>query len=236
MNRDIRPLHAVPRTTARSRAGGFAFLLVSALACLPAATSCQSAYYSTMETFGVHKRDILVDRVKDAREDQQEAKELFVSTFDQFKALTNYGGGELEKRYKKLNSEYEDCASKADDVRKRIQSVEDVAGALFKEWQSEIDQIHNPDIKRNSATQLESTKSRYQELVGAMKKASAGMDPVLVAFHDHVLALKHNLNAQAISSLQSTVTSIQNDVTKLIDNMQRSIQEADSFIKSMGKS
>jgi len=211
------------------------FAVLPFLVLLVLTGACQSAYYGAMEKFGVHKREILVDRVKDAREDQKEAKELFVSTFDQFKALTNYDGGELEKRYKKLNSEYEDCASKADDVRKRIASVEDVAQALFTEWQTEIGQIQNPDIKRNSSTSLEATKVRYGELRDAMKKASTGMDPVLVAFHDHVLALKHNLNAQAISSLQSTVTSIQDDVSSLIENMQRSIQEADSFISSMGK-
>lgn len=219
-----------------SRRGRWSLLTLAVLGVLAVSVACQSAYFSTMEKFGVHKRDILVDRVKDAREDQKEAKELFVSTFDQFKALTNYDGGELEKRYKKLNSEYEDCSSKANDVKKRIQSVEDVAAALFTEWKTEIGQIQNPDIKRNSEASLESTQIRYTELADAMKKASSGMDPVLTAFHDHVLALKHNLNAQAISSLQSTVTSIQNDVSKLIDNMQKSIQEADSFINSMGKS
>lgn len=210
-------------------------VLAFCIALLPAVFACQSAYYSTMEKFGVHKREILVDRVKDARTDQAEAKELFVSTFDQFKALTKYDGGELEKRYKTLNSDYEDCSSKAEDVRKRIKSVEDVADALFTEWRDEIGQIQNPEIKKQSSASFDTTKARYGELIGAMKKAASGMDPVLVAFHDHVLALKHNLNAQAISSLQSTVTSIQADVTKLIENMQRSIQEADSFIHSMGK-
>jgi len=223
-------------TSPSTRRGRWSVLALALLGVLTVSVACQGAYFSTMEKFGVHKRDILVDRVKDAREDQKEAKELFVSTFDQFKALTNYDGGELEKRYKKLNSEYEDCASKADDVEKRIQSVEDVASALFSEWKTEIGQIQNSELKRNSRASLESTRARYGELADAMKKASAGMDPVLTAFHDHVLALKHNLNAQAISSLHSTVTSIQDDVSKLIDNMQRSIQEADSFINSMGKS
>ena len=223
-------------TVARSSRGRFVAFALALCPLVAVPLACQTAYYSAMEKFGVHKRDILVDRVKDAREDQKEAKELFVSTFDQFKALTNYDGGELEARYKKLNSEYEDCSSKAEDVRKRIASVEDVAGALFKEWKTEIGEIQNPDIKKNSQASMDSTQARYAELVDAMKKASAGMDPVLVAFHDHVLALKHNLNAQAISSLSSTVTSIQNDVSKLIDDMQRSIQEADSFINSMGKS
>lgn len=212
-------------------------LVVALLAALGASgtTSCQSAYYSAMESFGVHKREILVDRVQEAREEQAGAKEQFVSTFDQFKALTNYDGGELEKRYKALDSEYEDCEDVAQSVRKRIASVEDVADALFREWASEIDQIQNPDIKRNSSSQLASTKQRYGEMLAAMKKAAAGMDPVLAAFKDHVLALKHNLNAQAISSLQGTFTSIQDDVSALVERMQASIREADSFLQSMGK-
>jgi len=36
-------------------------------------TGCQSAYYSAMEQVGYHKRDIMVDRVEDAKESQQEA-------------------------------------------------------------------------------------------------------------------------------------------------------------------
>lgn len=195
--------------------------------------SCQSAYYSTMEKFGVHKRDILVDRVKDAREDQQEAKEQFVTTFERFKALTGYDGGELEKRYKRLSSAYDECEVKAEDVRKRIASVEEVSEALFDEWKSEIGQMQDRDLKRHSAQRLDETKARYKDLVSAMKKASSAMDPVLSAFHDHVLALKHDLNARAISSLQGTVGSIEADVSRLIENMQRSIQEADTFIRSM---
>lgn len=217
-------------------ARSFALVVLLATTATIGLSSCQSAYYSVMEKFGKEKRDILVSRVKDARDDQKDAKELFVSTFDQFKALTGFDGGELEKRYKKLNSEYEDCDSKAKDVHKRIESVEQVAGDLFTEWQSEIDEIHNPDLKRQSRESLDATKKRYAVLLRAMKHAATGMDPVLVAFHDHVLALKHNLNAQAIASLQSTVTSIQGDVSKLIEDMQRSIQEADAFIGSIEKS
>lgn len=221
---------SVPR---RGRPAVLAMMLIAAFG---VSVACQGTYYSAMEKLGKHKRDILVERVKDAREDQQEAQESFVSAFDQFKALTKYDGGELEKQYKKLNAAYDDCSTKADDVRKRIESVEDVAGALFSEWKSEIGEIQNKDIKRSSQDNLKATRARYDDMVDAMKKASARMDPVLTAFRDHVLALKHNLNAQAISSLQGTVNSIQDDVSKLIEDMQRSIREADTFINSMGKS
>ncbi len=92
---------------------------------------CQKAFYSTMEKFGIHKRDIMVDRVEEARDSQQEAKEQFKS------------------------------------------------------------------------------------------------------FLDQVLYLKHNLNAQAIASLQSELGTVESDIAALIKEMEKSIGEANSFIRTM---
>jgi hypothetical protein len=73
------------------------------------------------------------------------------------------------------------------------------------------------------------------KLINAMKRAETKIDPVLAAFRDQVLYLKHNLNAQAIASLQSELASIETDVAKLIKEMEASIREADKFISSMEK-
>ena len=37
-------------------------------------SGCQSAYYSAMEQVGIHKRDIMVDRVEDANVAQKDAQ------------------------------------------------------------------------------------------------------------------------------------------------------------------
>ena len=66
-----------------------------------------------------------------------------------------------------------------------------------------------------------------------MKKASASMDPVLEKLRDQVLFLKHNLNAQALGSLDQQADLLQTDVTRLIEDMQASISEADRFIAEM---
>jgi len=196
-------------------------------------SACQSAYFATLEKFGYAKREILVDRVEEAREEQQDAKEQFVSTYDRFKALTGASGGKLEDTYKKLNSSYEDCADQAATVRERIAAVEGVAEAMFSEWKTEIDQYSDASLKRKSQETLEQTKGRYKDLLAAMKRAAKSMEPVLTAFRDRVLFLKHNLNAQAIASLQEAVVAIQGDVSKLIDDMQASITEADEFLGAM---
>lgn len=210
------------------------FVLALFLLASPALVGCSSANYAMQEKlFGRQKRDILVARVEDAREEQLEAKEQFVSTFDQFKALTGFDGGELEKRYKRLQDEYDECEDSAESVREKVASIEKVASDLFSEWEKENQEISNADDRRASADLLDGTKDRYKQLIGAMKKASSGMDPVLRAFKDKVLLLKHNLNAQAIASLSNQVVSIQGDVDRLVETMQKSIAEADAFIGSM---
>jgi hypothetical protein len=66
-----------------------------------------------------------------------------------------------------------------------------------------------------------------------MEQAAARMEPVLDAFRDQVLFLKHNLNAQAISALSGTTRDLQQDISRLIADMEKSIKEADAFISSM---
>ena len=59
--------------------------------------------------------------------------------------------------------------------------------------------------------------------------------PVLTAFADQVLFLKHNLNAQALASLQDELIAIETDIAGLIREMEVSIAEANAFIEAMGQ-
>ena len=125
---------------------------------------CSSAYYNTMEKFGVHKRDIMVDRVEEARDSQKTAEKQFASALEEFKSVVAVDGGNLESVYKKLNSEYEDSKSAADDIRKRIESIESVSKALFKEWEEELKQYSNKDLRNESQRKLKSTKNKFPTL------------------------------------------------------------------------
>jgi hypothetical protein len=196
-------------------------------------SGCQKVYYDTMEKFGVHKRDIMVDRVEAARDSQEEAKEQFKSALEQFSAVLNFKGGELEDKYNTLQAEYDRSEAKADDVKSRIDAVEDVSEALFAEWEEELDQYSSASLKRDSERKLAQTRRQYDRLIKAMRKAEAKIEPVLNAFRDQVLYLKHNLNAQAIASLQSELVEVESDIADLIQEMEKSIGEADSFIKTM---
>ena len=206
---------------------------LSVLFLLLLTVGCQKAYYNTMEKFGVHKRDIMVDRVEEARDSQEDAKEQFQSALEQFTTVLDFKGGKLEDKYKTLQAEYDKSEAKADDVTKRIDAVEDVSEALFDEWENELDQYTNSSLRRDSERKMVQTRRQYEQLIKAMRKAEAKINPVLRAFHDQVLYLKHNLNAQAIASLQSELVTVEDDIADLVQEMEKSIGEANSFIKTM---
>jgi F0F1-type ATP synthase membrane subunit b/b' len=195
--------------------------------------SCRSAYYSAYEHFGVYKRDLLKKRVVEARDDQKEAQEQFKDALTRLKEITKFEGSALERAYDSLKSEYEDCVSQAETVRKRIRDVETVANDLFAEWEKELEEINTPSLRDSSRQQLIATRQRYDELHSALTSAGQSMSPVLSQFKDYVLYLKHNLNAQAIASLKGETTNIQNDIARLIDQMNRSIARADEFVKTL---
>ncbi|PIE41298.1 MAG: DNA repair protein [Gammaproteobacteria bacterium] len=205
-------------------------LLVMACVYLAA---CQSAYYNAMEKVGIHKRDILVDRVEKARDAQVEAKETFKSALEEFQTVLNVKRTSLQDQYDAISSEYETASESATEVTERIDAIENVAQALFKEWQGELEQYSNRDLKAKSQRKLNATQRKYKKLMTAMRRAENKMQPVLSALRDQVLYLKHNLNAQAISSLKGELSGIQGNVTRLVREMEKSIAESEAFIEQL---
>ena len=93
----------------------------------------------------------------------------------------------------------------------------------------------NQDLRARSEKLYDETRDKYEQLLRAMKTAEGKMAPVLAAFKDQELFLKHNLNAQAVASLSGTTQQIQTDVANLVREMEQSIAEANRFIEQMGK-
>jgi hypothetical protein len=194
---------------------------------------CQSAYYGAMEKAGYAKRDILVSRVEKAQEAQADAKEQFADALQSFLAVTRVDGGELRKKYDELNTQLQRSETRAKAVHDRIAAIDAVATALFEEWGNELGLYTNPELRTQSQQQLAATRIRYADLMSAMRRAAARMEPVLVTFRDQVLFLKHNLNAQSLRALDATSRSLQGDISTLIAEMEKSMREADTFIREL---
>lgn len=198
--------------------------------CLLSLTGCQSAYYSAMETVGVHKRDLLIEDVTEAKDAQTAAQKQFQTALQAVSEISRFNGGKLEQMYDKMKTQYENSQDAAKTVKERIEKVDAVSNALFNEWQKELSLYNNQSLKRTSEQQLRVTKNAYQTMIGAMKRSEKTMQPVLAAMHDNVLFLKHNLNANAISALKGEFDSLEQDIQYAITQMNTAIEQSNAFL------
>ena len=209
--------------------------LMSALICagMLAMAGCSSMYYGAMEKFGVEKREIMVSRVQKARDSQEEAKEQFQTALEKFNAVIGSKETDLSRKYDELSAELKRSEDRAATVKTRVDDVENVSEALFDEWETELKQYNDAGLRRDSEQKLKATRVKYDQLIKAMQRAESKIEPVLDPLRDQVLYLKHNLNAQAISSLQGELDGMETDVAALIKDLEASIKEADGFIQTM---
>lgn len=202
-------------------------------------TSCMSTVnkavrdtkYSALEMFGLQKRDLLKKEVKNARDEQKEANEQYKDALDKLKKLYKIENGKFDSAYEKLSDSYEDAKKQSAEVSSSIQKVETIAGDLFLEWEGEIKEISTPELKVRSVQSLNQTKKKYSEMIQVLKAAEKQIPPVLEKLHDHVLYIKHKLNAVAIGALQGESGRIQMQIEKLMADMDRAVKAADQFIK-----
>ena len=213
------------------------FLVITAFGVI----SCQSAIkkaaretkYSAYEFVGIQKRDLFKKEVKNVKDDQEDASESFKDALDRLKEVYAFDGGNLERKYRSLDSSFKDTEKDANDVHIRISKIETVAQDLFTEWRKEISEISTPSLRQKSSASLDDTQKKYRDFYATLKKSEAKMEPVLKKFRDQVLFLKHNLNAQAITGLKGESAKIEGDIESLIKDMNTSISQAEDFIKTM---
>lgn len=190
-------------------------------------------YYSARESIGEHKREIVVYQVEQACASLQETRDEFEDALERFKNLVCINESGLEHKYNLLNRQYQFCRSKSDAVSNRIKAIEEISEALFVEWESELNEYTNRALRNSSRQQLKAARQNYARLIKAMQRAESKIQPVLAAFKDQVLYLKHNLNARAIAALQHEFIEISIDISQLILAMEQTIAEANLFVSAL---
>jgi hypothetical protein len=208
-------------------------VMVLLIGCAGGFAGCDSLYYKAMQKVGFEKRDILVKRVKEARDSQLKAQEDFKTALERLKEIVDIEGGDLEKTYDRLNDELERSEHRARDVHDRVAAVREVSKDLFKEWQNELGRYSDRTLRAESERELRDTRRRTEALVARMEQVEKKIDPVLKPLRDRVLFLKHNLNARALGALTRELAAVSHDVDALIADMQRAIGEADAYLKAM---
>ena len=101
------------------------YTALSILLPLSLLAACSTVKYEALEQVGIYKRDILVDRVEDARDSQAETKEELVEAHAELNTLIGTDGGDLEKQYRALNRKVERSQDAIDEADAFIDRMRD---------------------------------------------------------------------------------------------------------------
>lgn len=212
----------------------FLLLMIVLLGCQSSIDSTRNKIkYSAYELVGLEKRDLFKKELEKTKESQTDAEESFKDALEKLVTLTQSESKKPEKEFRKLESAFEDADKRSQQVKGRIIQVNQVATDLFKEWADEIKSMSSADLKKKSAKSLELSQQKYDQLYKSLKASEKKMNPVLTKLRDHTLYAKHNLNAHALAGLKNEAADIQKDIDSLVADIQKSIQEADTFIKTL---
>ncbi|RBP48571.1 DUF2959 family protein [Arenicella xantha] len=185
------------------------------------------------DTFYQAPRDVLISRIEQASAAQQDTAEEFRTALDKFKSVTAFNGGDLEKQFNTLNDAFKNSEAAAQDVSARVETVVTATNRLLSEWRDELNDYHDPQFKQKAQQQFDQTRRQSEQLIAAMRATQAKTEPVLGAFRDQVLFIKHNLNMQAIGSLKQESATIETDVDLLIKEMEASVAQAETFVRAL---
>ncbi len=208
-------------------------LSITALLLVFGLSSCSSIYYSFWETFGKHKRDLLREHIELSREDQIEVKGDFQDALEVLRATYPLPDSDLQDRYDTLKYAYEEAEDSAEDLRKRISSLNRIAQDLFEEWADEAQSMNNSSLRRKSLVSLNQMERGYEGLYRSLLDSEERLDPVLNELRDHVLFLKHNLNSTALGALQVEASNIERDISGLVAKIEETIADTDSFLQTL---
>ena len=198
--------------------------------------ACSTVKYEALEQVGVYKRDILVDRVEDARDSQADTREEVLAAYEELNILIGEEGGELERQYKRLDRKVERSKDAIEDLDDHLAAIDEVSADLFEEWEEELAQYNSAALRADQEQKLRESRRQFTSLRQRMQVARDRVDPVMAVLNDNVLYLKHSLNAQALDALRGEATALEGKVDALIADMQVAIDEANAFINRMRES
>jgi hypothetical protein len=215
--------------------------LLLAIIFLLTQTACRSSIERTTgsstlkpsEMKGVEKKELLKDRVVDAKNAQKATEKTLQAALADLKALNAANGKNLEKKYRALQFNYEDAVKNADQFHQGVQQVESLAQSLYSDWESDINKIDTVSLKTQSQQSLAESRSRYEMMDTQFKSTEEKLMPVLKKYNDQIRYLKYNLDSKSLASVRNENKIIQSEMEQLIHDLNKSVASADDFIRKM---
>jgi len=183
-----------------------------------------------------HKRtDQLVERIDETVKEMREGRKRVEKTLAAYQEMFSREQKHRRSAYKDLVKSLDKQEERSKKLRERFKQLEKTAEKYFKEWNKSLKDIKKGELRDRSATRLEETRQRYNELIRAGEKAQKGFRPVVEGLEDQVVYLGHDLNQKSVESLETDRAKINDEARGLMARIDRFAAAADAYVASLNR-
>lgn len=205
------------------------------MVCIAAATGCQKMYYDAMETVGIEKREILVDRSEATRDSLHRITVEYSVVLNRLASIVQLDALTPEQRYEQSAELVESAQDRSDELTKGINKTDDVAAALFEDWDSQTRAQTSEALRATSQQRLDETREAFRTMMRPVRDAADRLPPILSALNKHVMHLKLNYTDEAAETVRNELEQSTTDVAGLLEKAQSAIDASNEFITAMNR-
>jgi hypothetical protein len=107
------------------------------------------------------------------------------------------------------------------------------AASHFESWQTDIDSLNNPQLRKASQTRLTKVQKAYDKAVAEIKNAAALFKPFISDLSDISKVLSNDLTAKGVSSISSVIRQGKGNLTTLSSAIENAMEEMESVEKAL---
>jgi hypothetical protein len=194
---------------------------------------CKSSgtYVKAMDVVGFEKRDMLKDRLQEARDSQVEAKQQLQTALYTLRRIESVPPTELSGLHDDLDTEVGKTEDEINDYKSDIAAVEAVAKEMFADWEEDLAKYDDAELREKSMVELRDTRRNYSALIADLRETERKLSSVLPALKDQVLYVEHSVNAGQRPDDTDKLDEVREQISTLIEDLEGSIDRTQRFIE-----
>lgn len=172
-----------------------------------------------------------VKSIKESRQEIVEAKSEIGKSLVTLNQVVHQV--ELKKSFSEFSEVLEDIKDREKNVRKQRLKMEENSNEYIKEWQLEIAQFSNDDLKKSSIDRQAEVKKKFAQTTEIYKELNDVYKPFIKNLTEIQLDLRNDLTPASIQNIRPIVESSTKDGEKVQDKADALIVQLDDLNASL---
>jgi chromosome segregation ATPase len=182
---------------------------------------------------GVNQTEDLIKKGEQTVKAMADAKQQLEKTLATYNAIVDGQAADPKESYKDLGKAVKDSEDRVADVTRRREEMDAEGGKLFASWQTSVETISTPELKKKSQERLEATQARYGKIATAGKDARSEYDAFLGGLKEQITFLGHDLNPTAVASLKPEAAKLNDRAKQMFVKIDTASAAANASIDGM---